>query len=88
MAHVPGAGLPGTGEGEEYDLRSPDELLYNLESEKDAKIVAWRVRCFERAGMTDLDATILALRRNVDRVDVERALKGGASSSQVRDIFS
>lgn len=74
------------GQGEEYELRACDEPTYNLNDERESKIVGWRWECFENAGMTNLDAGVLAVRRDVDREQVERMLREGATSTQVRDI--
>lgn len=61
---------------------------YNIDDEREARIVAWRLRCLEAAGMEPLDASVVALRRDVDRVDVERMLEAGASSAQARAIVT
>jgi len=82
---VPQPAMP-IGEGEEYELRSPDEPVYNLDDPREADIVAWRVACFERAGLTNLDACVLAVRRDVDRQRVEDILAAGATSALVREI--
>lgn len=65
----------------------PMSHTYNIDDEREAAIVAWRLRCLEAAGMEPLDASVLAMRRDIDRVEVERALKAGASSAQARGIF-
>jgi cytochrome c-type biogenesis protein CcmH/NrfF len=59
---------------------------YNIDDEREAAIVAWRLRCLEAAGLEPLDASALAVRRDIDRVDVENLLRAGASSAQVRGI--
>jgi hypothetical protein len=72
-------------EGEEYELRRPgDARLYD--TEVDAKIIAWRAECFVRLGFTPLAARALAMRRDVDREQVERLLKLGATRRQVRTL--
>lgn len=61
--------------------------IYNIDDEREAAIVAWRLTCLEAAGMEPLDASALAVRRDVDRVDVERLLDAGASSEQALGIL-
>jgi hypothetical protein len=78
--------LPALGQGEEYELRVADDPVYNVDDEREAAIVRWRLDCFERAGMESLAATALAVRRDVDRVSVERMLSAGASASQITAI--
>jgi hypothetical protein len=75
------------GEGEEYELRLADVRLYNVDEPREATIVAWRLECFELTGIDSLTASSLAVRKDADRSDVERAFKAGASSSELRDIF-
>lgn len=74
------------GEGDEYAIRGDAALLYD--SERDGAIIAWRWRCFEDAGMATLDASALAVRRDVDRVTVETYLAQGATSAQVRELLT
>lgn len=74
------------GAGDEYELRPNDTPTYNLDNERDAKIVAWRLSCLERAGLPLLDASAIALRRDIDREHVERMLGAGATPTQVRAI--
>lgn len=76
---------PQPGEGEEYVLRAPTaEPLYDPDA--DAKIVAWRLTSFEDLGFDALYASTLALRRDVDREQVERMIQAGATPDQVREI--
>lgn len=75
------------GEGEEYELRADAAPLYNVDEPREAQIVDWRVRCFERAGFTPLDAGALAVRRDVDRADAEALLAAGATPEQATRIL-
>lgn len=54
----------------------------------DNKIVRWRLDSFERLGFGVLEASALSVRRDIDREDVERMLKGGASHAQVMSIVA
>lgn len=84
---MPGPSQPGMasslvlGGGEEYHLVNPDVRLYDVGT--DLNIVVWRVGCFECAGFDHGDAMILAVRRDVDRDEVERLLTKGATHGQV-----
>lgn len=69
------------GRGEEYELRTPAANLYDAEN--DAKIVGWRVECFEWMGFFHEHALAFAFRRDVDRAHVERLLNAGATHAQV-----
>lgn len=69
--------LAEIGEGEEYDLRRPDELTYDLQDATQRKIVSWRLSCFERLGFGPTAAVALAIRRDVDREDVESMVGSG-----------
>jgi hypothetical protein len=77
-----------SGDGEEYDLRPADVRLYNLDLSRDSTVVAWRLECLEAAGIATLDATVMALRRDVDVHEATRLAKAGATSAQVRDILT
>jgi hypothetical protein len=68
-------------------MSAPTAPTYNMADEREAAIVRWRLRCFEGAGVEPLGASALALRRDIDRADVERLLQGGASSAEVCAIF-
>lgn len=61
--------------------------FYNVHEPRESAIVVWRARCFEEAGLGYDDAWALAKRRDVDRADVERVLRAGASSAEARAIF-
>jgi len=76
---------PEIGEGDEYELRPNTPRLYTVAH--DAKIVKWRVECFEGLGFGMGQAMKLALRRDVDRADVERWVKNGASHEHVMAIL-
>lgn len=65
------------GQGEEYELRTEPDRLYDLEH--DAKIIDWRVQCFLELGFDVLYAGVLAVRRDVDREEVERLIAAGAN---------
>jgi len=75
---------PGIGEGEEYELRPDAQRLYGL---GDTKIIRWRVECFEALGFRMDDAMTLAMRRDVDRVVVEKAIKAGNSHRHVMEAL-
>jgi hypothetical protein len=74
------------GQGEEYELRAADVRLYDPDA--DVKIVDWRTDCFVECGFKLGRATVLALRRDVDRQYVERLLKEGATHDEVWDIVT
>lgn len=77
-----------TGNAEEwYELRAPaEERVYD--AHHDAKLIDWRMLCFLRAGLEHLHASALAIRRDVDREEVERLLNGGATPAQVLEIVT
>lgn len=75
-------------EGEEYFLRaSGDWPLYDVNSPYDAQVIEWRAECFKRAGLESLDATALAMRRDVDRERVLKLLAAGCSHSCLLEIL-
>lgn len=78
--------LPELGEGDEYEIRTPDELVYDLSDPVQRKVVGWRVDCFERLGLGVIEASALAVRRDIDRSQVENMLTNGASVNQVLSI--
>lgn len=78
--------LPELGEGDEYELRAGDPL-YNVGDPKEAQIVGWRVDCFERLGFAHTAALALAMRRDVDRSQVENLVAKGAAHAQVMGIL-
>lgn len=83
----PGAGPtydPDIGRGEWYELRPAGDRLYSMAS--DMRVIGWRVECFEAKGFDHVDALALALRRDVDRVEVERLVDDGATHRQVMDL--
>jgi hypothetical protein len=67
------------GDGEEYALRDP--MLYHPKD--DAKIVGWRVDCFEALGFDHVRAVALAIHRDVDRQGVTDLIGAGATPEQV-----
>lgn len=69
---------PELGEGDEYELRPPGDLTYELDDPKQREIVAWRVACFERLGFGPTAASAMAVRRDIDREQVERMVARGA----------
>lgn len=76
-----------TGEGEEYVLVRPETArLYDVTERQDHGIVSWRVDCFQGRGFDHADALTMALRRDVDRGEVERLLDRGASHAEVVEI--
>lgn len=54
----------------------------------DTNLVAWRLDSFERLGFDALEASALAVRRDIDREHVQRMLNGGASHAQVMAIVA
>jgi len=73
------------GLGETYEMRPPAlERLYVMAV--DMKVIGWRVECFEGRGFDHADALALALRRDVDREEVERLLDRGAKHAEVLDL--
>lgn len=82
-----GDDVDGEGDGWVFQMERATEL-YSMDEEREAKIIAWRATCFERAGLTPFDSTVLALRRDVDRAEVERLADAGASSAQVLAILT
>lgn len=71
---------------EEYDLTPPDgPPLYD--AVHDHKIVAWRELCFIKKGLELVHASALAMRRDIDRVDVERLADEGATSARIAEIL-
>lgn len=79
--------LPEVGEGDEYEMRAPDDLLYNVEDSKEHRIVLWRLDCFERLGFSPTAAAALAVRRDIDRQKVQDMLLAGARPLQVAAIL-
>ena len=75
------------GEGEEYELRVNDAPTYNVDEPREAKLVAWRLECFERAGVDALTASSLAVRRDIDRERVTSMAEAGATGPQLRAIL-
>lgn len=78
---------PEIGEGEEYEMRSAGDPVYNVNDAKERGIVAWRVDCFERLGFRGTAALALAMRRDVDRERVEKLATQGATLQQIVAIF-
>lgn len=74
----------GLGEGEEYEL-SCDARFYDVAG--DAKLVNWRSDTFLRLGFTPFQSHTMAIRRDIDREEVERLLKAGAVHSQIVAIL-
>jgi hypothetical protein len=72
------------GDGEEYALTGASEMFYD--PEHDAKIVANRVKAFVAYGFTDEKALVLAENKAVDREQVARMIRQGATPAQVYDI--
>lgn len=72
------------GQGEEYDLRLAEARLYDPDA--DERIVFWRSACFLERGFQYADALALALRRDVDRAEVEALLDAGATHDQAREL--
>lgn len=67
-------------------MGTPGEARF-YSMEYDPKIVVWRAECFERAGLSSLQAQALAVRRDIDRVVVENMLKAGRTPAQILDFF-
>lgn len=82
--HVNGR-LVRLGEGDDYSARSRTARLYDLKH--DAEIVSWRNDCFRAAGFDHPDSMALAIRRDIERPEVERLLERGASHLQVALIL-
>lgn len=68
-------------------MSTTDAPTYNVDEPKEQVIVNWRADCFLGAGLDLAHALALAIRRDVDRVVVERLLSRGASSAQVVAIL-
>lgn len=77
---------PAKDDGEEYELRGDVQRLYDVSV--DGKIVTWRVECFMALDFTYEEAKSLAMRRDVDRVEVERMRAAGASPKLVLEILA
>lgn len=60
--------------------------LYDITDPEEGRVVAWRMECFERAGFAQLEASALALRRDVDRAVVERMVEDGAPPELIAEI--
>jgi hypothetical protein len=58
------------------------------DADYDAKIIQWRAECFEKLGFATFSAHELAIRRDVDREQVERLLKAGARHAHVLEIVT
>jgi hypothetical protein len=72
-------------DGEEYTLTPPDTRLYDIVH--DHKIVTWRELCFIKKGLELVHARALALRRDIDREEVERLVDEGAPSARIAEIL-
>jgi hypothetical protein len=68
----------------EYRLRS--ESLYDVR--RHASVIGWRADNFAAMGFSHLEATALAIRRDVDREAVAKLLARGASPDQARRILT
>lgn len=82
---TPGNREPAVGEGEEYELRTDADRLYDIEA--DAKVVGWRTDAFKALGFSAFAAAALAVRKDVDREKVQRMVGGGATPLQVAAIL-
>lgn len=80
------AGTPDFSGEEEYVLVQPDARRYDLANTKDADIVAWRADAFGALGFNFVQASELAMRRDVDRAQVARLIGQGATPDQVCEI--
>jgi hypothetical protein len=80
-----GGNLPGIGEGDEYELRGDALRLYD--AAVDGKLIDWRVECFMGVGFSATQAVALAVRRDIDRVVVEKAIKAGQSHKHVMEAL-
>lgn len=92
MAYHRFPGRPDTdhdiGQGEEYELRDQSEApTYDLSEPRDAAIVGWRIECFEDLGFDNFQCLVLATRRDVDREQVARMVKQGATHDQVMETL-
>lgn len=77
--------LAALGQGEEY-VRNPDaQRLYDVEN--DATIIGWRADCFGKLGIEPMHANALAVRRDIDRTEVERLAQAGCPSSTISAIL-
>jgi hypothetical protein len=63
------------------------DALYNVEEERDARIVEWRMHSFHLLGIDELTSSSLAVRRDIDRALVERMVIGGATTDELRAIL-
>jgi len=52
----------------------------------DEKIVAWRTLSFLRLGFSTLDASALAIRKDIDREHVQRLVREGCSAGLILRI--
>ena len=77
--------LPNVGEGEEYELRPDADRVYDIGV--DANIIGWRSEFFEALGFGMGQAMTLALRRDIDRVVVENAIKAGNAHEHVMEAL-
>lgn len=77
--------LPNLGEGEEYELRQTDTPVFDVVA--DSKIVGWRTERLEGVGFTQLTATALAVRRDIDLHSACRMVERGATHEQVARIL-
>lgn len=78
--------LAELGEGDEYELRPADSLTYDASDPEQRKVVSWRVACFEALGFGTTAAIAMAVRKDIDRTQVEAMLSGGATLAQVVEI--
>ena len=72
---------------EEYDISPPENPIYELADPEQARIVMWRLDCFEKLGFTRTAATALAIRRDIERTRVEGLVAQGAFPHQVIGIL-
>jgi hypothetical protein len=73
------------GQGDEYELRGDALRLYDAAN--DAPIIEWRQKCFVELGYTIFEAEKLAVRRDIDRVVVETAIKAGNDRLHVMEAL-
>ncbi len=74
------------GQGEEYELRAPG-LERTYDPEHDAKLIDWRTLSFLSLGFSPVVASVMAIRRDIDRELVERMVRRGATPLQVAAIL-
>lgn len=82
----PGAGAVYATDGDWYELRAPTDFP-TYDPAVDTKVIDWRMDAFVARGFGLLKARCLAVRRDIDRAQVERMLDQGATHAQVLEAL-